>query len=117
MFKQNTLSTGKATEVNALKYLLKKGLTLITQNYSKPIGEIDLIMLDKQTLCFIEVRLRKNSSYGNALASVTPIKQQKIIKTANYFLLENSEYNNQTCRFDVIGYDGRSFDWVQVAFF
>ncbi len=49
--------TGKVGEDVATEFLQGKGLKVIGRNYSKPFGEIDLIVLDKQKkLRFIEVK-------------------------------------------------------------
>ena len=67
-----------AAEQLAATFLVQKGLKLVTQNYHCRFGEIDIVMMDAKTLVFIEVRLRTNSQFGDAAASITPQKQQKI---------------------------------------
>lgn len=81
----NHLDSGKQAEDLALQYLQSQGLKLIYRNWQCALGEIDLIMLNKQILCFIEVRYRKSQQYGTAQETVTPTKQQKIVKTAKLF--------------------------------
>lgn len=108
--------TGDKAELQALLHLQKQGLQLLHRNYYCPYGEIDLIMHDKQTLVFIEVRYRKNNTFGGALASINRVKQRKIIATAEFFLAEQkNEYN---CRFDVIAIDDSVTSplWIQDAF-
>ncbi|MCJ8341115.1 MAG: YraN family protein [Pseudomonadales bacterium] len=99
---------GQHAEAMALQWLLKNQLTLLSRNYSCRFGEIDLIMLDRSILVFIEVRARSNLRFGGAAASVTKQKQQKIITTANHFLLCNSKYKLFTCRFDVMAFETSS---------
>ena len=70
---------GQAAEQAACSYLTRHGLTLIARNFHARQGEIDLIMLDKDTLVFVEVRFRSRQDFGDAAASVTRSKQQKII--------------------------------------
>ena len=53
-----TQEKGRVAEEKALAYLMKQGLKLITQNYNCRLGEIDLIMRDKNHLVFIEVSSR-----------------------------------------------------------
>ncbi len=93
--------TGKYAEILACHYLQQQNLKLISQNYHCRRGEIDLIMQDQQTLVFIEVRYRKNAYFGSALESVNHAKQQKIITTAEYYLLQNKD-DYSDYRFDVI---------------
>ncbi len=113
--------TGNQYEKLAHQFLQDQGLKLLTSNYHSRFGEIDLIMLDDNNLVFIEVRFRKQSSFGSAAASVTPNKRKKIIRTAEFFLAENSKFRNSNCRFDVIGidesYDSKHhIDWIKNAF-
>lgn len=111
---------GTEAEQNAQKWLQKQGLKLISANYSCRFGEIDLIMLDHQQLVFIEVRLRSNKSYGGAASSVDLKKQQKIITTANHFLMCNKKLAQHCCRFDVIALESISAQstpvWYKDAF-
>ncbi len=94
---------GNKAENQVLKYLKRHGLYLITKNYLTKIGEIDLIMLDNDTLVFVEVRYRANNHYGDAIATVNYSKQRKIIRTAKVFLQQHPKYEDFICRFDVIG--------------
>lgn len=112
-----TQTTGQLAEQTALKYLLKNKLKLITQNWQCRFGEIDLIMLDQKQLVFIEVRFRKTSSYADAAESVHQFKQQKLIKTAEYFLSLEQKFNRLACRFDVIAIDDSAkIHWIKNAF-
>ena len=111
---------GQQTEALACQYLKQQGLQFITQNYHCAMGEIDLIMVTKKLLLFIEVRYRQNDSFGSAADSVTRKKQQKIIQTAQHFLLENPDYCIYDCRFDVMAMSpkgqGYHYDWITDAF-
>ena len=109
---------GSAIEQDACYYLIQQGLKLIKSNYSCEMGEIDLIMKDQATLVFVEVRYRKYEEYGDALESVTPKKQRKIIRTAQYYLQQNNLYDKIACRFDVItpAATTQKFQWIKDAF-
>lgn len=98
--------TGQHFEQFAENYLKKKGLKLVTRNYSCRFGEIDLIMRDGASLVFIEVRYRNNPLFGTALDSITPTKQKKIIKTAQHYLQTHDWTNKLFCRFDALGIIG-----------
>lgn len=93
------LKSGIDAEAAAAIFLQNKGLKLLTKNYKTAFGEIDLIMQDRQTLVFVEVRLRKNERFGGASMSITPAKQQKLQRTAAHYLQINGE---QACRFDAV---------------
>ena len=76
----NKRQFGKQLESEACDFLLQQGLTLITKNYNCKMGEIDLIMRDRDDyLVFVEVRYRKSSKYGNGAESISRFKRCKII--------------------------------------
>ncbi len=58
------MSEGAQAEQRAAQYLQRQGLKPVAQNYRSRFGEIDLVMQDGATLVFIEVRLRRNASFG-----------------------------------------------------
>lgn len=107
---------GQAYERQALSYLTQQGLRLIQCNFNCKLGEIDLIMQDKLQLVFVEVRYRSQLSHGSALESITASKQQKLIKTAEYFLLTHSQYQHCPSRFDVISLQPSGITWLPNAF-
>ncbi len=115
--KLNQNNAGLDAEKLAATFLANHGLKLVVQNYHCRFGEIDLIMRDANTLVFVEVRLRSNSQFGSAAASITPQKQQKLILTAQHYLQQNPEKN--ACRFDVLlmdKLDTKAIDWLKNAF-
>lgn len=115
----NSKAIGIKAEQEAKEFLLNRGLTFIANNYNCKAGEIDLIMRDKTTYVFVEVRYRKKSKYGSGLESVTKSKQQKIIRAAKYYLLENQLFDKILCRFDVISSsdeDEEKLLWTKDAF-
>lgn len=93
---------GQLQENVAKCYLQQQGLCLIKQNFSSRFGEIDLIMLDGKTLCFIEVKYRSSHKFGGAAVSVTSSKQRKIIRTAQFFLTRFPQYQSLNMRFDTL---------------
>lgn len=113
-----TQQTGQLAENKALIYLTAQGLKLVTKNYSCRLGEIDLIMRDKEYLVFIEVRSRKSMSFGGGVASITFAKRQKIIKTTSHYMLKHQLQDKYPLRFDVISIDGSSgsITWLKDAF-
>lgn len=109
---------GKITEQDAGYYLIQQGLKLMESNYSCDVGEIDLIMQDRDTRVFVEVRYRAQNEYGNALESVTPKKQRRIIRTTQYYLQQNNLFDKIPCRFDVLAwdFDPKKIQWIKDAF-
>ena len=90
----------------------------IEQNFNSRYGEIDLIMQQQDSVVFIEVRYRKNENFGGAKASVTLAKQNKIQKTALYYMQKQGRELN--ARFDVIAmsgeYNNLTIEWIKNAF-
>lgn len=117
-----THQKGAAAEEAAALFLRQNGLVCVAQNFNTRLGEIDLIMLEKSTLVFIEVRQRKANSMVSALESVTKAKQRKIACAAAIFLQQSKQYQNFNCRFDVIACTAlengkHEFDWIKGAFY
>ena len=116
-----TRHIGFKQEQVALNFLKKKGLKLISQNFSNKGGEIDIIMKDikKNEIIFIEVKYRKSNLYGTAAEMVTYQKQQKIINTSIYFLKKHNLYDKIPIRFDIIAINNdpiSPIEWIQNAF-
>ena len=97
----NNRHAGLKGEDDALKYLLGKGYKLVTRNYKGRHGEIDLIMLDGDTIVFVEVKARDRVSYGTPEEAVTPEKMRFIINTAIEFV-KSKRYYDYNMRFDVV---------------
>ena len=110
-------SQGVLAEQWAAHYLQQQGLKLIEQNYRGRFGEIDLIMQDGSTLVFIEVRLRKNTDFGGAAASIDDRKQRRLIRTSQLYL--SSLAHVPACRFDAVLLEdaqGKNAQWLKNAF-
>ncbi|MDP0562345.1 MAG: YraN family protein [Candidatus Endonucleobacter sp. (ex Gigantidas childressi)] len=93
---------GEKAEKSALQYLKKQGLKFLSKNFACTYGELDLIMLDSDTLTFIEVRFRSKSRFGSPAESITQSKMKKIRMAANIFLQHNSQHKRRFCRFDAV---------------
>lgn len=87
-------------EAVAAEYLRKKRYELVAAGYRCRFGEIDLIVKDRKFLVFVEVKLRKSSTFAKALEYVDRRKQDKLRITASMFLSQNP--TNLQPRFDVI---------------
>jgi putative endonuclease len=104
---------GQAGEDAALLFLQQHGLTLVARNFACKGGEIDLLMQDRETLVFVEVRKRADKNHGGAAASITPAKQKRLIAAAQHYL---QRYRMPPpCRFDVIAIDGDEMHWLKNA--
>ena len=116
--RSTTKQKGDAAEDRALRHLQAQGLQLVQRNYRTPGrggGEIDLIVRDTDgTLVFVEVRQRGGQGHGGALASVTFVKQRRIVFAARHFLLKLRQ--EPPCRFDVVALEGDELHWYKAAF-
>ena len=93
---------GKEGERIAERYLLKKGYKLVERNYRCPSGELDLIVLDRRVVVFVEVKTRTGHAFGTPFEAVEFRKQQKMTQAAQYFLAQKG-LQQRDARFDVVG--------------
>jgi putative endonuclease len=104
----------------AAEFLQRQGLELLVTNYRYRTGEIDLIMIDDQTLVFVEVKQRRDSQLGRPEESVGMAKQAKLRRTAASYLQRHDRSQSWPCRFDVVAITGSPHApvcrWIQNAF-
>ena len=98
----HTVAKGKNGETLAAASLEAAGMEIIARNYRSKFGEVDIIALCNETIVFVEVKSWVTLGQEDLQYSLDLRKQQKIIKTAKYFIFENRKYSNMTIRFDVI---------------
>ena len=112
-------SSGRSAETLALRHLCNSGLRLLARNWSCRSGELDLVMLDGDTVVFVEVRARRHSAWCGALESIDARKRGKLVIAAELFLQQESRWARHPCRFDVVAIstDGATrLDWIKNAF-
>jgi len=108
--------TGKEGEDQAVIALEAAGMEIIARNYRSKTGEIDIIALDNDTIVFVEVKNWSVFGMEDLAYGINARKQQKIIKTAKFFLLENRKYSNMTIRFDVVFLKNKTIEHLASAF-
>jgi putative endonuclease len=96
-----TQKFGKSGEDLAAKSLEKNGFRIVCRNYRSPFGEIDIIAKDNDTIVFIEVKSRRTPTFGHPKYAVTFDKQERISKTALYYLKMTGQ-SHVRARFDVV---------------
>lgn len=95
----NPKSKGYFGELKVREYLINKGYTIVSCNYTSRYGEIDIIAKNSDYIVFTEVKTKsKGTMYAPAM-EVTKSKQIKISKTATIFMQEFEE--DLQPRFDV----------------
>jgi putative endonuclease len=91
----NSSFVGQFGEDSAARYLEQKGFRMVLANFKVPIGrnrkgvqitgEIDLIVLEADVLCFVEVKTRSSAEYASPLSAIDLRKQRQIIRTARVY--------------------------------
>ena len=84
----------------AAEYLQKKRYRIVGANYRCRMGEIDLIAEKGKYLVFVEVKLRRSSTFAEAREFVDRHKQERILTAACLYLSQNE--TEKQPRFDVI---------------
>lgn len=105
---------GQLAEAQACAYLQARGLLVLARNYRWRGGEIDLICRDADYLVFVEVRFRRCEDFGGALSSIDTRKQQRLIRTAQYYLMQQAV--DHPVRFDVVALNTETIHWIKDAF-
>ncbi len=113
------LELGKFGEDLAYQKVKRLGYKKIIRNYRCPLGEVDLIAYDKDTLVFIEIKTRKGRSLGYAKEAVNARKRLQLSKVA-LFYMKGSNCIDSRARFDVVAIsingDKTQIEVVQNAF-
>ncbi len=91
---------GAFGEDAACRWLRRHGYRILERNFSCRFGEIDIIARKGRYLAFVEVKMRKNADHGAAMEFVTPAKQNRLIQTAEYWLMKTP--TDLQPRFDVV---------------
>lgn len=115
---EHTHARGRAAEALAADWLVSQGYRLVARNVNTAVGEIDVVAIDGEVLCFLEVKARTSRRYGSALAAVHRRKQRRLARAAALYLCDHP--TPRACRFDVLGMqaesDGWRFELVRDAF-
>ena len=100
LIKMKTKRIGDLGEQLAKKYLLEQGYEILFENWRHKRCEIDLIAQKEEICVFIEVKTRKNESFGTPETFVDDKKMAKMNEAAEAFLILYP--NHKELRFDII---------------
>lgn len=92
---------GQAGERFAERFLRAQGYLLLARNFRTRFGELDLIMLDGDTVVAVEVKTRLHDRFGSPEASVTTAKLRRVY-AAFHTYLTNESLLHKPCRVDVV---------------
>jgi len=93
---------GKKGEELAAKHLARQGYKILERNYRTPVGEIDIVAMDGGVLVFVEVKSRRDDSFGAPELAVNHHKQRQMTRAALSYLV-HTRRSGDPCRFDVVG--------------
>lgn len=96
------IELGDLGEKMAVNYVRRQGAKVLYKNYRGPKGgELDLVVRDENTLCFVEVKTRKRRDGSRPLDAVNAAKQELIERGARAWL-KLLPHNDILWRFDVV---------------
>lgn len=92
---------GTRSERAAARFLKNLGCKVLARNFSCQLGELDLVVLDKQCIVFVEVRSTEGDDQSNAALSVDHFKQKRLTRLAQFFI-QKHRLQERMARFDVL---------------
>jgi putative endonuclease len=95
------LDTGQRGEALAARFLESKGLTVLSQNWRCPQGELDLVLTDGAMLIVCEVKTRTSDNFGAPAEAVDNAKAGRIRRLARTWRARYGVAHVQT-RYDVV---------------
>lgn len=103
----NTTLIGRRAETTAREFLEDKGMTIVAQNTRTRLYELDLVMLDGDTLVIVEVKYRKNAFWGGGEAALDQHKIDRLIMATQLWQVEHG-YELHAVRIDLVVVEGAS---------
>lgn len=103
-------------ENSACAFLESQGFTIVTRNFLRRVGEIDVVARAGDLLVVAEVRTRASERFGGAAASIGRAKQRRIAATAGLLLQHHRELRQCRVRFDVLIVRDGQVEWLKHAF-
>ena len=91
---------GRIGEDVAARYLQSHGYAILERNHRGPMGEVDMIARQGDTLVFVEVKARATAREGAGLLAVSARKQNRLLRTALQYL--STHACDCPARFDVV---------------
>lgn len=102
-------TTGKLGERIGEDYLKKQGYEILARNVRSPFGEIDVVAEDHGTLVFVEIKTRRDTTFGFPEEAVGEQKKNRLIRLASWYLAEHPR-STPPVRFDVLAIQSEGFE-------
>ena len=99
------LPYGERSEHLAARHLKWRGYKIIARNFKAAGAEIDVIVMDHDTMVFVEVKARMSDAMGPPELAVDDRKQYRIRRAAEIFA-SRSRSQDRPIRFDVVAIRG-----------
>lgn len=99
--KQWNQTTGKFGERIGEDYLKKQGYQILERNVRSPFGEIDLVAFHQSTLVFVEIKTRRDQTFGYPEEAVGEHKKTQLVRLASWYLARHPKLRSAV-RFDVL---------------
>jgi putative endonuclease len=111
---------GRLGEEAACRFLKDAGYRIVERNYRCPIGEMDIVAWDGDTMVFVEVKCSTTSDPIPPKYRIDIHKKRKLTRLAHLYMKQKS-LECQSARFDVVqvllGQDGSvKVDLIKDAF-
>lgn len=98
---KTTVQAGIEGEDRAAAFLAARGYHILARNYRTPLGEIDIVATEGDTVCFVEVKARGSDALGTPAEAVSGLKQRRLSRAAVAFL-KTRKLLGTPARFDVV---------------
>jgi len=93
---------GREGEDRVARYLTDSGWLVIERNWRTRLGEIDIIVLRRDTIAFVEVKTWPHGVGADLELVIGHAKRKRMVETAKCFLDGHRQYSGMYVRFDVI---------------
>lgn len=105
-YKLSNKEKGRFGEEIAAKYLENNGYKILERNfhYSK-YSEIDIVAREKDSIVFVEVKMRSTTGFGHPFEAISRKKLENIFHAAQFYL-QNTKERYRSFRIDVISVIG-----------
>lgn len=98
--RQKAYRWGLSAEAWASLFLQLKGYRILERRYRAPVGEIDLIVLRRGVIAFVEVKARAERL--DAIEAVGSKSRRRIIAAANHWGSKYPQFADLSWRYDII---------------